>query len=101
MFAHDDEAEVGRAVARLSAQRADRSIEGLSEALAAVDAERRADVGDLLAALAALNAPFTREEFEELKDRLRVPGPADRLLASLVADSLVFEPRPGLFRLLA
>lgn len=100
MFSTDDERLVPQAVGRLAAQQAGQPIEELAEALAATDEPRPRGVPALLEALAEEGRAFTAAEFAEAVQRIGVPGPPERLLATLVRDSLVFEPRPGVFRLL-
>jgi hypothetical protein len=99
-FESDDETAVQQAVARLGAQRAGSTIEVMAEALSAADTPPRGGVKELLAELAARQEPFTQAEFQDAVRRLRLAEPPDRLLATLLRDSVVFEPRPGVFRFL-
>lgn len=100
LFSTDDERLLPPAVGRLAAQQAGQPIEELAEALAAADEPTPKGIPALLAALGEDDGTFTADEFAETAQRIGVPGPPERLLATLVRDSLVFEPRPGLFRLL-
>ena len=101
LYGSDDEAAVAHQAARLSAQLAKRDDVGPAEALAAVEADRRGSIPELLQALSARKKPFDQSDFERTMTELKVPGDPARLLATLVRDSLVFEPRAGRFLLLA
>lgn len=100
LFSTDDERLVPQAVGRLAAQQAGQPIEEMADALAAADEPKPRGVPALLEALAESGDSFTADEFAAAAQRIGVPGPPERLLATLVRDSVVFEPRPGVFRLL-
>jgi hypothetical protein len=96
----DDERVIQREVARMAAQRATEPLDGFGEAMAAVEAEQRGTVQELLAALRSRAGPFTRDELEGARLELKVPGSADEILEMFLRESLVFEPRSGRFEVL-
>jgi hypothetical protein len=96
----DDERKVQPLVAALAARQAGMPIESMAEALSASEPKAKASVSDVLVDLAGLDGGFTKADFVAAAQSLGVEGDPERLFAVLVRDSLVFEPRPGVFRVL-
>ncbi len=93
----DEEAEARAAHTRISAQLEGMPIEDYARLLEHLEKQVRGTADQVLESLAT-RGDFDEDAFANEARRLRVPGNPENLLAALVASNRLYEPRPGLYR---
>lgn len=95
----DEEAEARAAVQRVSAQLAGMGIEDYARLLESIDRERVGTIDGLLGDLER-RGEFDAAAFADAARSARVPGDPAKLLARLLAENRLYEPRAGRYRTL-